>query len=409
MHVNPAIASLLQSLNHPALPGIDLSLERMRALLAVMGNPQEKLPPVIHVAGTNGKGSTVAFLRAIYTAQGYRVHAYTSPHLVRFNERIVLAGHEISDVQLVEYLTRIASVAQTIPVTFFEATTALAFLAFAEHKAEILLLETGLGGRLDATNVVTQPVATVITPIAMDHMEFLGPTLAHIAREKAGIIKPEVPCISASQLPEVEAVLRMVAHSMHAPFMMADQEWHGSAPQLRGDHQRQNAALAARVTQSVTELPVSMEALSQGIQSAHWPARLQPLHHGPLCEAWGVRGEVMLDGGHNAHAAAVLAQWVRQQPVPVTLLCGMMARKDAQAFFAPLAGVVREIITIPVEEEGAYAPDDLAQIAVAAGATKARVCHTHSECIALLQACDEGALLIAGSLFLAGQILKNHG
>ena len=193
MHLNPAIATLLDGLNNPSLPGIDLSLTRMVQLLAALGNPEKQLPPVIHLAGTNGKGSTLAFLKAIYEAAGYRVHAYSSPHLVRFNERIVLAGQEISDDYLLQLLERITEVAKDIPVTFFEATTAAAFLAFAEHSADVVLLETGLGGRLDATNVVARPIAAIITPIDYDHMEFLGETLGAIAAEKAGIIKDGVP------------------------------------------------------------------------------------------------------------------------------------------------------------------------------------------------------------------------
>lgn len=427
MHLNPTIAALLESINHPSLPGIDLSLVRMQALLAALGDPQKKLPPVIHVAGTNGKGSTIAFMRAIYVAAGYRVHAYTSPHLVRFNERLVLANHEISDAQLLAYLTRVAAVAKTIPVTFFEATTAMAFLAFAENEADIVLLETGLGGRLDATNLVPNPVATLLTPIGMDHMEFLGPTVAQIAREKAGIMKHGVPCFSATQVPEVDVILREAARATQSPFLCVGHEaavsvspagitlatdaqrWNLPLPVLAGAHQYQNAALAALVTQSIGSLPVSPDAFARGLSTAHWPARLQVLHHGPICDAWGARGAVVLDGGHNAHAAAALAQWVRQQSTPVTLLCGMMARKDARTFFQPLVGVVREIITLPVEEEGGYDPEALAQAAREAGITQVRACHDQQKLAAWLGTCDPGALLIAGSLFLAGEILKNHG
>ena len=209
MHVNPAINALLQAMNNPALPSVDLSLVRVKELLKLLGNPEKKLPPVIHIAGTNGKGSTLAFLRAIYEAAGYRVHAYTSPHLVRFNERIVLAGHEISDDGLIDILTRVRDT--DYAVTYFEATTAAAFLAFSEHMADVLLLETGLGGRLDATNVVENPIATIITPVDYDHMEFLGTSLAAIAAEKAGIMKRDAPCFIGEQKPEAREILKRYA------------------------------------------------------------------------------------------------------------------------------------------------------------------------------------------------------
>lgn len=425
MHLKPAIATLLDGLNNPSLPGIDLSLTRMVQLLAALGNPEKQLPPVIHLAGTNGKGSTLAFLKAIYEAAGYRVHAYSSPHLVRFNERIVLAGQEISDDYLLQLLERITEVAKDIPVTFFEATTAAAFLAFAEHSADVVLLETGLGGRLDATNVVARPIATIITPIDYDHMEFLGETLGAIAAEKAGIIKDGVSCFVGSQQPEAREVLKRTAREKHAELLLHGRDWSYEAstdgiavhcgaecwelplPSLVGMHQYHNAALASVAANSLRALPVSEAALKKGIVTAEWPARLQRLTQGPLVDAWGARGAVMLDGGHNTSAALVLRDWIAAQEQPVTLMLGMMARKDAHAFLEPLADCIGGIIAVPIAGNDAYAPDVLAAIA---GALNIQ----HVEAAPSLDGASlhmregDGTLLIAGSLFLAGEVLKNH-
>lgn len=425
MHLNPRIAALLNGLNNPSLPGIDLSLERMAQLLATLENPQEKLPPVIHIAGTNGKGSTLAFLRAIYQAAGYRVHAYTSPHLVRFNERIVLAGEEITDEALEPVLARINDAAHRVPVTFFEATTAAAFLAFAEHKADMVLLETGLGGRLDATNMVERPVMTIITPIGLDHMEFLGPTLEQIAAEKAGIIKEGVPCIVGAQPEAVRKVIARAAYKQKAPLLVRGVGWEygvqGDAlhvtqgligwslplPSLPGAHQLHNAALASVAVRNCEALAVTEEALQAGIRWAKWSGRLQHLMSGPLVEAWGKRGDVYLDGGHNAHAATALARWIVAQPQPVTMLCGMMARKDAAAFFAPLTGKLASVITVAIPGNDSYAPAALAEAARAAGIANARAGSLDDA--SSLRGAADGTLLIAGSLFLVGELLKNHG
>jgi dihydrofolate synthase/folylpolyglutamate synthase len=426
MHLNPKIAAHLSALNNPALPSIDLSLDRMHALLAALGNPERKLPPVIHLAGTNGKGSTLAFLRAIYEAAGYRVHAYTSPHLVSFNERIMVGGSPIGDEALLALLSRVAEVAAKFPVTFFEATTALAFMAFAEQPADMVLLETGLGGRLDATNVVAQPLATVITPIDYDHMEFLGDTRAKIALEKAGIMKHSVPCVVGAQPPEVQAVFEEVAGKLHAPLTLHGRDWHYAAhadhiavshtghdwhmpqPALMGAHQHHNAALASVVAKSIAVLPVMDEALNNGIANAHWPARLQKLISGPLVEAWGARGEVILDGGHNPSAAHALAAWLNENPTPTTLLCGMMKRKDAHGFLLPLAPHITRMIAVPIAENDSFAPEELAEIGHGCGIAQVHAYHSPEE--AAKQWDDaNGRLLIAGSLFLAGQVLKTHG
>ena len=440
IHQNPEIDALLQTMNHASLPGVDLSLTRMVALLEALGNPQHRLPPVIHLAGTNGKGSTQAFLRAMAEAAGYRVHAYTSPHLVRFNERILLSGEEISDEALLPLLRRVRQVSASIPVTFFEATTAAAFLAFAEQQADLLLLETGLGGRLDATNMVAAPIATVITPVDIDHMEFLGDSIASIAGEKAGIIKRGAPCILGVQTPEAAAVIARVAAEKNAPITAhgaqwdyvsapssirvtcENQSWTLPLPALAGDHQHHNAALASVVMhQCRNHLPVSNDAMAQAVVNVRWPGRLQRLSRGPLVKAWGGGGTVYVDGGHNVNAAHALAAWLRHQPQPVTLLWGMMQRKDAAAFLAPLAPFLQRVIAVRVVGEGeSHAPQTLVAVARAAGIAHVQACETIADAARDVAAAPvastaphpaseaKGTLLIAGSLFLAGEILKNH-
>jgi dihydrofolate synthase / folylpolyglutamate synthase len=427
MHENSSIAALLNGLNNPSLPSIDLSLARMQQLLAALGHPEQKLPPVIHLAGTNGKGSTLAFLKSIYEATGYRVHAYTSPHLVRFNERIVIAGQEVSDDYLLQLLEQVSTAAQTIPVTFFEATTAAAFLAFAEHLADVVLLETGLGGRLDATNVVPKPIATIITPIDYDHMEFLGNSLSEIAGEKAGIMKAGAPCFVGAQKPEAREVLKRAARKAECELHLHDFDWNFDTtsnglrvksgadmwdmplPSLAGTHQLHNAALASVVAMNLPQLPISIEALRKGVSTAIWPARLQKLVHGPLVDAWGKRGDVYLDGGHNIHAAETLQQWMKQRGTPITLILGMMKRKDARGFLQPLAPHLARVITVPIEGNECYSPTDLAEVARGCGVANVTAANS------LMDAAQHGApaanatLLITGSLFLAGEVLKKHG
>ncbi len=427
MHENPAIAALLNSLNNPSLPTVDLSLVRMHELMKALGNPEKKLPPVIHLAGTNGKGSTQAFLRAIYEAAGYRVHAYTSPHLVQFNERITIAGQQVSDEYLLQLLERVSEATKTISVTFFEATTAAAFLAFAEHSADVVLLETGLGGRLDATNLVAKPMATIITPIDYDHMEFLGGTLGEIAGEKAGIMKAGVPCFAGAQKPEAREVLKRAARKVECSLLLNDFDWNYEAvngglrvrnaadvwdlptPSLVGAHQLHNAALASVAAMSLPQLPISAEALARGIQSTTWPARLQKLEHGALVTAWGARGDVVLDGGHNPSAAEILAVWMAARKTPVTLILGMMKRKDARAFLQPLVPYVSAVIAVPIEGNDSYPAHELAEVACALGVKKVHAAPSLAGAAQHFAPEANATLLIAGSLFLAGEVLKNHG
>lgn len=400
MHVNPPLAAMLESLNNPSLPGIDLSLDRVKQLLAVLGEPQTKLPPTIHVAGTNGKGSTIAFMRAMLEAAGKRVHVYTSPHLVHFNERIVLAGETIADDALLRLLEEVKAAAADIPVTFFEATTVAAFLAFSRASADYLLLEVGMGGRLDATNLVT-PIASVITPVALDHQEFLGPDLASIAAEKAGIIKPHVPVITGSQSPVVMKVIEETAARMAARLVVADAP-SCVAPGLAGEHQRANAALAIATLQTVAGIPDA--AIAEGVSTVRWPARLQRLHTGPLTEL----APTWLDGGHNAHAAAALAAWAKIQPQPIWMVCGLMARKDAAAFFAPLAGAVDHVIAMPIPgADDAQDAATLAEAAACAGLSAEAVSHFEAALEALKRG-KPATVIAAGSLYLAGEVLKTH-
>jgi dihydrofolate synthase / folylpolyglutamate synthase len=405
---NATIQALLQQLMQPALPAIDLSLDRMWQLLGALGNPQQQLAPVIHVAGTNGKGSTLAFMRAIYQAAGYRVQAYTSPHLVRFHERIALSNGEVSDAVLMPALQRVVEASRKHPVTFFEATTAVAFLCFIQEKADVLLLEVGMGGRLDATNVLQHKLATVITPIGYDHQEFLGDTLAKIANEKAGIIWPETPCLLAPQALEAMAVLLARAKLCNAPVHCAKPL--AFQPSLLGDHQRVNAAVAeAAVALCNHVLPVTRAHIAIGLQQAHWPARLQRLQYGFLVEAWADRGEVYLDGAHNAHAAKALALFL-QQHKPVTLLLSMLARKDADGFFKEISGHVQQLLLLPMP--GSSEGQSLETLAAAAryqGIQAITLCDNLTQAAAKLAQIASGTLVITGSLHFAGEILKNHG
>jgi dihydrofolate synthase/folylpolyglutamate synthase len=391
----------------PGVPGIKLTLERIHYVLDRLGNPEKRLPPVIHIAGTNGKGSVLAYLRAIYEADGKKVHAYTSPHLVRYNERVILAGVEVDDARFMDAVLRVKSVeSESYPISVFERITAASYLCFSEVPADILLLETGLGGRFDTTNV-TPKIATILTPIGMDHTEFLGETLAAIAAEKAAIMRANVPCICAPQAGEVVQIITAYAHEIHAPLHWAKPD-EALQPALMGEHQRLNASVAATAARL---LGVSDASVHKGVMQAKWPARLQALHYGPLVEAWSQRGQVVLDGGHNAHAAAALAEWIKTQDTPVILLCGMMARKNAMDWMRILIPYVAKIICVPVAAEGAYGPEILAKNAKKAGASKVSVAQDWPILLAGLRASPVSSahILVAGSLYLAGDVLKNHG
>jgi dihydrofolate synthase / folylpolyglutamate synthase len=417
---------------------IDLSLDRMHRICAALGHPEQKLPPVIHVAGTNGKGSTVAYLRAILEAASLRVHTFTSPYLVRINEcyRIGRAGGGllVGDDELVAALEQCERANAGEPLTIFEAETAAAFLLFAEHAADVCLLEVGLGGRLDSTNVVEAPLASVITPISMDHMEYLGSSLTAIAGEKAAIIKRGVPVISAEQAADAMAVIEIQARRMRAPLFAAGEGWHVSvergrlvyqddrglmdlaAPKLFGRHQFDNAGLAIATLRAIDRLKVAQSAFEAGIVGADWPARMQRLSSGRLIELGPKGSEIWLDGGHNAEggrvAAAALGDLEERVSRPLVVICGMMANKDPSAFLANFAGLTRHIMAVDIPGRGEAMPPD--RLADAARALGMRV-EVSSGIEAALRTLAKLAyevpprILITGSLYLAGHVLDLNG
>ena len=417
---------------------IDLSLERMHRLLKRLDHPERKIAPVIHVAGTNGKGSTIAYLRAILEAAGLRVHVFTSPYLVRINECYRLGrlggGVLVGDDELRAALEHCERANAGGPLTIFEAETAAAFCLFAQHPADVVLLEVGLGGRLDSTNVIEAPLATVIAPVSMDHMEFLGDTLTKIAGEKAAIIKRDVPVITAEQAPEAMAVIEQYAKRMRAAVHAAGQQWHVNvergrlvyqderglmdlaAPRLFGRHQFDNAGLAIATLRALDRFKFTIAEFEAGIISAEWPARMQRLTSGALVDQAPPGAELWLDGGHNADggrvAAAALGDLEERVSRPLVVISGMMANKDASAFLANFAGLTRHIIAVPIpDRDNAMPPDRLADAARALGM---RV-ETSSGIEAALRSLTRLAyevpprILITGSLYLAGPVLAANG
>lgn len=402
---------------HPKL--IDLSLGRLEALLAKLGHPERALPPVIHVAGTNGKGSTCATIRAIAEAAGQRIHVYSSPHLVRFHERIRLAGRLVEEEALAEALEEVEAVNAGAPITVFEVTTAVAFLLFSRTPADLLVLEVGLGGRFDATNVVARPAATAITSISMDHMDFLGDTIAAIAFEKAGIMKPGVPCATGAQRPGVLPVFRARAAELGAPLLPRGEAWevdeagfrdaHGRVPLPRfglpGPHQRDNAGIAIAALRAWNPPWLGDAAITAGVAAATWPARLQRLH-GRLAPPppW----ELWLDGGHNEGAGAALAEaaagW---RDAPLHLVVGMKQGKGAEGFLGPLLPLASTVTAI--REPGQHLAMEVDAIIAASGGT-ARPGPDLAGALAWLRAGQEpGRVLVCGSLYLAGEVLKADG
>lgn len=385
-------------------PSIDLTIRKPYLdLLAALGNPHQSLPPVIHVAGTNGKGSVIAILRSIFETAGYNVHTYTSPHLVRFNERIALAGQEISDDYLEGLLDETLAANQGADLTFFEITTALAFLAFSRTKADICLLETGLGGRLDCTNIIEKPLATIITRIGFDHMEFLGETLQQIATEKAGIIKTEVPCILAPQTsPDIDAVFEQKAKERNSPLIKADTR-KALPTNLTGPHQQENMAATLACLQQISGFDISQKAIETALQNVSWPGRLQQISHPDLplhCELW-------FDGGHNESAAKAIATqaalWQKQDDKPLHLMLGMMKTKDPQAFIKPLQPYLHKITCIDIPGEPmAFAAQELAKV-MKPSCTGTNYVTDINEVIANA---ENERMLIAGSLYLAGNVLN---
>ena len=417
---------------------IELGLERMQRLLARLDHPERQLPPVFHVAGTNGKGSTVAYLRAILEAAGHRVHVFTSPYLVRINESYRLGrvggGVLVSDEELCDALERCERANAGEPITLFEMETAAAFDLFARHPADAVLLEVGLGGRLDATNVIETAAASVISPIGIDHTEFLGPTLKSIAIEKAGIIKRGVPVICAGQEPDALTEIESSARRLCAPLHRAGQEWHVSvergrlvyqddrglmdlaAPKLFGRHQFDNAGLAVATLRAIDAFRIEQPAFEAGVVNAEWPARMQRLGSGTLVEQGPPGGEIWLDGGHNAEggrvAAAALGDLEERVSRPLVVIVGMMANKDAGAFLANFAGLTRHIVAVTIPDRDNTMPlDRLMDAARSLGMRVESAASVEAALRALARLAYEvpPRILITGSLYLAGHVLAANG
>lgn len=422
---------------HPKL--IDLSLGRILTLLERLGDPHKRLPPVIHVAGTNGKGSTIAFMRAILEAAGLSVHVYTSPHLVRFHERVRLGqpggGRFVDEAVLVEALERCERANSGDQITFFEITTSAAMLLFSEHKADVLLLEVGLGGRFDTTNVVAHPACTVVTPVSMDHAEYLGDTVTKIAGEKAGIFKRGAPAVIAPQEPEPTAVLEAVAERVGASKILIgaqDFNIHEAGgrlvyedgdglldlplPRLTGRHQHVNAGTAIAALRAAGYGGLPARAFEQGMLNAEWPARLQRLARGQLAELVPAGAELWLDGGHNPDGGRVLAQAMadleEKNPAPLVMIAGLLSTKDATATLGHFKGLAHALFAVPIHNQLAARPaEEVAALARGAG-LKAEVAGSVEQALREIAVRTWRApprILICGSLYLAGEVLSANG
>ncbi len=407
---------------HPKI--IDLTLDRVWALLDALGNPQNDLPPVIHIAGTNGKGSTQAMIRAGLEAEGKTVHAYTSPHLARFHERIRLAGELISEPYLTEVLDECYTANNGEPITYFEITTVAAILAFARTKADYTLLEVGLGGRLDATNVVDKPALTIITPVSFDHPQFLGNTVAEIAGEKAGILKRQVPAIVTRQTDDAAEVIESRIEKLGCPALIQGQHWdafeergrliyqdeHGlldlPPPALMGAHQFQNAGTAITALRHLGFGETACEAAATKVT---WPARMQRLSSGPLLDM-APDAEFWLDGGHNAACAQTLAETLQRLPAcPTHLICGLMNTKDVAGYMAPIVDHVEGLHAVSIPGEVNTLPaEDTARAATNAGIKATTAKDARAATAAIIDNDPSARILICGSLYLAGDILKSH-
>jgi len=434
--LRPPSDSLLARLETLHPKSIDLSLGRVRRLLTALGEPHRGMPPVIHVAGTNGKGSVVAFLKAMLEAAGYRVHVFTSPHLRRFHERIKLAAaggaRPINESHLADVLSRAEVANRGEPITFFEITTAAAFLAFAENPADIVLLETGLGGRLDATNVIDEPLATVLTSISLDHCSYLGDTIEAIAGEKAGILKASRPAIVSRQTDEAMHIIAMRASALRAPLIAGGANWDVfeqqghliyqdeeslldlPLPRLFGRHQFENAGTAIATARNLEGFHVSEAAIAKGITSAVWPARLERLGPGRLYELAPEGSEIWVDGGHNPAAGEVVARALadleERVSSPIHLIVGMLATKDAVGFLRHFQGLTELAATVDIEgSAAAYKAEELAAIARREGLAT-EVAGTLEAAFAKSSAAAKGPvrIIITGSLYLAGQALAAH-
>lgn len=417
---------------------IDLSLDRMRRILDALDHPERSLPPVVHVAGTNGKGSTIAFMRAILEAAGLRVHVYTSPHLVRFNERFRLGGPGqgtlVSDHALAEALEDCERANADAPITVFEITTAAGLLLFARNPADILLLEVGLGGRLDATNVVERPLTTVITPVSLDHAEYLGDSIGKIATEKAGILKNGVPAIIAAQSRDALAAIERAAARLKAPVRIAGEDWTATeergrlvyqdeeglldlpAPKLFGRYQFENAGVAIAALRTIHAFHVPAPAFETGMMKAEWPARMQRLSQGKLAALVPTGGELWLDGGHNPHGAYAIANAIadleERVSRPLILVVGMLATKDSMGFLKAFAGLARRVVAVPIRDQEKSLPADAIADAARMLGIPAHASGDLPSALAAIRSFDISPaprILITGSLYLAGEVLAANG
>ena len=408
---------------HPKI--MDLTLDRMGPLLSVLGNPETRLPPVIHIAGTNGKGSTLAMVRAGLEAAGNTVHAYTSPHLARFHERIRLAGELIAEPELSQILDECVLANGGTKITYFEITTIAALLAFSRKPADYTLLEVGLGGRFDATNIIKTPALTIITPVSIDHQQYLGNTLAEIAGEKAGILKRGVPCIVGPQQEKALDVIEAKAQRLGVPLLVHGQHWHVteehgrmvyqdesglldlSLPTLIGAHQVQNAGIALA---ALRHLGINNQACEAATANAVWPARLQRLRKGSLVQAAG-NAELWLDGGHNAAAGLALAEALTRLPArPTYLICGMLNTKDIGGYMAPLRSISDSLFAVSILGETAtLSAEETCKAAQETGFQAQTSENVISAVRDIAKADPNARILICGSLYLAGNVLRENG
>lgn len=417
---------------HPKV--IDLSLERLAGLLKTLNNPEYKLPPIIHVAGTNGKGSTISMLKAIHNAAGRFTHIYTSPHLVRFTERFIIANKEIEQSILDEILLECEIANGGKSITLFEITTAAGFLAFSRYKADLLLLEVGLGGQFDATNVVANPILSIITPISLDHQHYLGDTLNKIAYEKAGILKPNIPAIIGPQHPDALAVIELKARETNSPLYIYKRDWnitetkdsmkfevgssvkHMEKPSLKGHHQVQNAGIALAAVNYLNEyFPISNTEIQQGLKNTYWPARLQKLTTGPLIDPLPSQVELWLDGGHNQSASLAVARtlidWKTNDPlITVHLVFGSLNNRDTIDLLTPFIGIIQLIKTVSIPGQlNTSDPNTTATLAVSLGLNATAAPDINAAVTDIVTATTgKRIIIVCGSLYLAGSILTDH-
>lgn len=424
---DPRVAALLERQATQFQDRDFLSLGRIAELLERLGRPQDRLPPIFHVAGTNGKGSTCAFLRAALEAAGQRVHAFTSPHLVRYNERIRIAGSLISDDELAELMEQVVDCNDTVGASLFEVNTAVAFLAFSRTPADACILEVGLGGRLDATNVIERPLVCGITSLGLDHQSFLGKTMMEVATEKAGIAKHNVPLVTQLYPPSLAEKVGEIAHRVGAVWEPRGLHWDAIVrqgklryrdrrgeldlplPRLPGKHQALNAALAVAMLRHQSTIEVPAPALGAAMGWANWPARLQKLSAGPLFDMLPKSSELWVDGGHNPSAARLVADHARHHwndDLPLVLLFGSLASKDAAGTLRPFRGIADEVLTLPIDSHECRSPQELETLAESMG-LRARARSSLSDAMTALR--KPARVLVFGSLYMAGELLTLNG